>query len=131
MGETTPNAKLLADERIPRIHIDGVEWPIPKLSMEQIEIVVPVIMQNMHMLATPSKLTKETMREFGTAIFLALRRGHPSLTRVEFDEFAIGLFDIIEILPIVAKQSGCLRKPAPGENVPTGEALPTSPTGTS
>lgn len=132
---TEPNKKLLSDPRVPRITLDDQDWPIRRLAPTQLEIVLPLIdsvKQRMRDAEVGSPITKEILNDLGTILFHALERGHPDLTREEFDDMPIGLMDLIDALPIIQKQSGCYRDKKPSEVngaasplVRTPEAIPT------
>lgn len=134
---TEPNKKLLSDPRIPRITLDDQDWPIRRLAPTQLEIVLPLIdevKRRMHEAPVGSSITKEVLHDMGTILFHALERGHPDLTREEFDDMAIGLTDLVDALPVIQKQSGCYRDKKPSEVngaaaplVKTPEAIPTGP----
>jgi hypothetical protein len=42
-------------------------------------------------------------------VFAALTRAHPALTREEFDDWPIAAWELLDALPVIAKQTGFLR----------------------
>ncbi len=133
---TAPNAKLLSDERIPTVTIDGQKWPIPKLAQRQLEIVMPIVSARFAALisgqrdnAILSTFTREAIHDFGTVAYWGLERGHPDLTREEFDNMPLDMLDLLEIVSVVTRQTGLMRTAKPGDK-PLGEARAvSSPTG--
>lgn len=134
---TVPNPKLLEDARIPRIAIDGVEWPVPKLAIAQNVVIVPLIPKIMP--ALPSKeqpdidrLTQEILGDMTGMAFEALRRGHPDLTRAEFDQMPLGIAELVDAMNVIALQTGLVRQTKPGERSvsdPLAAAATAPPTG--
>jgi len=127
---TEPNALLLSDESLPTISLAGVRWPIPKLALQQIEIVVPLILASRGV-ANLSTITTELLHNLGTILYWGLRRGHKDLTREEFDQMPIEFGDLLTGMTVVGQQSGVLKSPANGVAQVTapGEAQGTSQTG--
>lgn len=133
---TEPNKKLLSDPRVPRITLDDQDWPIPKLAPAQLEIVLPLIdevKKTLREYAPGAVIDADVIHKLGTILCTALQKGHPDLTRDEFDQMPIGLSDLIDALPLVQKQSGCFRPAKPhevnGVSDPLARAPQSSPTG--
>jgi hypothetical protein len=126
---TEPNKKYLSDERIPRITLAGVEWPVPHLAAEQLEIVVPLIFARVPTMSNGSVvggITREAMHDWLSIVYWGLRRGHPELTREEFDAMEIDVDELMNAQPVIQKQTGLMKKKGdakPGEapgNLQTG-----------
>jgi hypothetical protein len=65
------------------------------------------------------------------AVYGALTRAHPALTRAEFDDMPIGLIEMIDAIGVVAQQTGMMRKVEPESGPLAGASRsPSSPTGT-
>ncbi len=43
-------------------------------------------------------------------VFSALTRGHPALARDEFDDWPIATYELLDALPVIAQQTGLMRK---------------------
>jgi hypothetical protein len=58
------------------------------------------------------------------AIYWALTRAHPQLTRAQFDDLPIGMLEMIDAIGIVAQQTGMMKRadPSDGPLAPSGEA---------
>jgi hypothetical protein len=126
---TEPNAELLADESVPRVTLAGKQWPLPKLSIKQNAIVLPILMARFERVNETIR-TQDGISELATALFTALQRGHKSLTRDEFDEMAIDVPELMAAVPVVAQQTGMYSKgPATRNGVDRPLAPATSPTG--
>ncbi|HWE05186.1 MAG TPA: hypothetical protein VG274_00670 [Rhizomicrobium sp.] len=86
----------------PTITIAGREWRIPPLAPRQNRVVLPGLM----------RLGKEPAEQYGTLldiVFAALTRAHPSMTREEFDDWPIATWELVESIPVIARQTGLLR----------------------
>jgi hypothetical protein len=55
----------------------------------------------------------EFLDDLGTALFWALSKAHPYLTREEFDDKPIRIIEMLQALSIVAEQTGMLEKRDP------------------
>jgi len=130
---TEPNKKLLGDPRVPRITIDDVDWPVAKLAPAQLEVVAPLIDPTLKALKSSGSVTKEIIHDLGTIVHVALTRGHPDLTRDEFDQMPIGLMDLLDSVQVVSRQCGLFRPVKPNEvngaSVPLAAAATSSQTG--
>lgn len=147
---TEPNKELLSDDTIPTISINGKVWPVPKLAIEQLAHVLPLVLGTLPKIAAKLRGIAESpgdgvgdgvhlaarpeywdyVKGSATVVYWGLQRGHKTLTREEFDDWAVDLLDLTEATNVVARQTSSTRKAKQGETVPTGEALPSSPTGT-
>ena len=119
------------------VTLAGREWPIPVLSIKQNRIVVPAVLGFMPTIArigaaiagqdknplwfNSLSLTTEDFDLMATAVYVALTKGNTGLSRNEFDNLEITLEELIAALPIVAQQTGLLKRAA-GEPA-TGEAV--------
>ena len=138
---TEPNALLLSDESVPRVPLGGVAWPIPRLAQKQNKRVTPLIVKHRKALRKMNlgqdaldALTEEAIEELGTVVYVALTRGHPDMTRAEFDDMPIGVLEILAAFPVVAAQTGLFvweRTETNGVSAdPLVPAAASSPTGT-
>jgi hypothetical protein len=86
----------------PTITIAGRAWPVPLLAPRQNRVVLPGLM----------RLGKEPAEQYETLldiVFAALTRAHPSITREEFEDWPIATWELVESIPVIAKQTGLLR----------------------
>lgn len=119
-----PNQDLLDHaKKIPTITLDDVEWPVPKFSPKQNEIIVPLVLElapqvinvmggeedgKLERLA--AILTGENYRKMNDVIYTALTKGHSTLTRKEYDEvMVVGTTDMIQSFMVIARQTGLIR----------------------
>jgi hypothetical protein len=112
-----PNAEMLSDANIPRATIAGVEWPMPKLTLKQLYVAGPIL------LVSRVEITPARVVDLASVVFMTLQRGHPELTRAEFDEWPVTLGELLEAVKIVSTQTGML-KPQKTENGVTEPATP-------
>jgi hypothetical protein len=140
---THPNKALL--DRInqpPCITAAGEEWPIPKLAPKQNQTVVPIILalwpKMLAIREAKDKMAKlfelmegDNLKLMYDCVFLAIQRGHPDLTREEFDEMEVGVLEAFESLYPIAQQTGLIKigGGAGASDTPAGEAQPTSQIG--
>ena len=75
---------------------------MPLLAPRQNRIVVPGLMK----LATLATADYGLLCEI---VFAALTRGCPHLSREEFEEWPIPLFELIQALPVISRQTGMMR----------------------
>jgi hypothetical protein len=156
-----PNAELLSDKTIPTIELAGKRWPIPFLAPKQNRIVVPALLRVTpkilrgapHVAGVPTEakakantsrladdlerlaegLTKEGFDDLLDACFWAIQRGHPEVDRMDFEDWPIGVLDMIAASLIIARQTGVIKTTKVGEAgaAKPGEATAgTSRTGT-
>jgi hypothetical protein len=127
---TEPNQTLLADPRIPRIKFAGKEWPIPKLAIDQLAEVWPLISGSLAYVVAGgagnlnlSSLSGQVIKDMASAVFWGLRRGHEALSREEFNEMPSDLEELVFAMMVVAAQTGGFKPRKPGEAAtPEGEA---------
>jgi hypothetical protein len=121
----------------PTIRLAGKDWEIPVLAIRQNRIAAPAIMELLPVFARIgtarasadtdplwfSKLRLSTAEYdlLCDAIFAALGRAYPTMTRSEFDTMPAQLEELLAAFPIVAQQTGIF-KPAPTGAPPQGEA---------
>ena len=124
-------ALLEADEKQQMIEAVGSEnelrsrlWKVTDFSFEIIQ-----------------RLEPEFFDIIADALYWALTRAHPQMTRQVFDDMPIGMAEMVDAMGIVAQQTGMMRKvepsaaplasgPEPSPSSPTGTASsPTSATG--
>src|ERR1700730_16396391 len=96
---TEPNKLQLSDPRVPTIRLADQDWPVPMLAIEQNEMVTPVVVKWMPVIAESKGkfawATSEAVRELADAAYWALRRAHPALTREEFNGWTINLLELV------------------------------------
>lgn len=124
-----PNKELLADPEVARITLGGVQWPVPKLAIKQLKIIMPLLLPFMSAERSLNALmfTAKDIDDLATIAHAALSRGH-AITREEVEDLAASPYDLLGMLLVVAQQTGMM-KPAPAGGSPPGEATGTSPTG--
>lgn len=128
---TEPNEQLLSDESIPTVTLAGMVWPVRRLAIEQNEHVVPLFMVSLPVLVNAVKengISAEFIHCMASICFWGIRRGHPTMTRAEFDDMEISIEELTAALPVISKQTFVL-KPATGGAPTPGEAAGTSQTG--
>jgi hypothetical protein len=118
MGITIqPNAELLADASIPRATLAGIDWPMPKMSLEQLYTAVPILV------GSKVEITPARMVDLGSVVFMTLQRGHERLTRPEFNQWPVTFAELLEAVRIISTQTGML-KPSKSANGVTEAAIP-------
>jgi len=85
--------------------IAGREWRVPLFAPRQNRIVVPALLR----LGTDAAAHYELLLEIA---FAALTRADPGIAREEFDEWPIATHELIDALPIIAKQTGLMERRA-------------------
>lgn len=100
---TVPNAALLADESIPRATLAGIEWPMPKMTLAQLNVAVPILVSN------TTEFTPARMLDLGSVVYMTLLRGHPDLKRADFNEWPITFMELLEAVKVVSNQTGMLK----------------------
>lgn len=94
-----PNSELLADDSIPKATLAGQEWPMPKLTLEQLNVAVPILMSDQ------TTYTPERMTNLGSVVFMTLLRGHPKLKREEFNQWPITFVELLDAVKVVSQQA--------------------------
>lgn len=132
METTTPNQTLI-DAGAATISLDGKDWPVPKLSIKQNRFVVPAMLRVMPIIAESvviqkttddagnvsekrvfdlpklaAKLDEKAMDDLAGITWTALQKGHPKLTRAEFDDMPINMNELVSAIVIIGAQSGML-----------------------
>jgi hypothetical protein len=79
-----------------------------------------------------SELEPAFFDHIADALYWALTRAHPQLTRPQFDDMAIGMLEMIDAIGTVAQQTGMMKRadPSAGPLAAAAPASPSSPTGT-
>jgi hypothetical protein len=88
--------------RDPVITIAGREWTVPMLAPRQNRVVVPALMK---LGAHPVRKYKDLL----DAVFAALTRAHPKLDGAEFEEWPVATWELIDAVPVIARQTGLLK----------------------
>lgn len=86
----------------PPVSIAGREWRIPLLAPRQNRVVLPVLM--------------ERTRDYGRladCVFAAMTRACPYLDRSEFDDWPVPLCELLDAIPVVARQTGFMERGRP------------------
>ncbi|HEX4079587.1 MAG TPA: hypothetical protein VHX61_12030 [Rhizomicrobium sp.] len=86
----------------PVITIAGRAWRIPLLAPRQNRVVIAGLMD----LGGRPEAQYDTLLDI---VFAALTRAHPALAREEFDDWPIATWELLDALPVIAKQTGFLR----------------------
>ena len=115
---TEPNADLLADPTVPTIELDGKRWPIPRLSLEQISEILPLIERRSARIkaaqvAGETPPIGELFPDMATVVFLGLRRGHDKLSRAEFDKMGMDMDALRFAFELVCNQTKAYKPAAP------------------
>jgi hypothetical protein len=120
----TPNQKYLDRTlKIPTITIAGQEWPIPKFAPKQNEVIVPIVLemsselikamsspQAVRLTMLAHVLTGDNYRKLNDCIYLAIQRGHPDLTRKEYDEeWEVGTMEMVHAFTTIAERTGLIK----------------------
>jgi hypothetical protein len=87
----------------PVITLAGRRWPVPLLAPRQNRIVLPGLLA----MGDTAWKHYETLCD---VIFAALTRAQPQLDRDEFEEWPIATFELLDALPVIAKQTGFLER---------------------
>ncbi len=119
-----PNEKLLdRTQKLPVITIAGQDWPVPKFAPKQNEVIVPIVLemssdlisamsapQAIRLKMMAKVLTGEAYRKLNDCVFLALERGHPELTRKEYDEeWEVGTMEMVQAFTVIAERTGLIK----------------------
>ncbi len=116
--ELQPNSALLADERIPRMRLNGKEWPVPYLSICRNEIVTPIGFKHRAVFAGGPAAILEALKDpaflhdLATIAFTGLQQGHRAITRAQFDEWPASAWELQEAVAVVIQQTGLSRQDA-------------------
>ncbi|HEX3429546.1 MAG TPA: hypothetical protein VHT03_01560 [Rhizomicrobium sp.] len=94
----------------PTIVIAGKQWCVPLLAPRQNRIVVPALM----LLGARAEKQYELLLDI---VFAALTRASPAIAREEFEDWPVATHELVEALPVIAKQTGLCwkRNPAPAQ----------------
>jgi hypothetical protein len=136
---TEPNKELLADEMVPRITIAGMEWPVPRMAIEQNARITPILYRRLDVLndfamgkVSLAELSPDVTLDFATAVYFGLTRGHKGLTRAEFDDMPIEALEVLLAIHVIGRQTGMLKADKSASNgvarplvVTAAETLPT------
>jgi hypothetical protein len=149
--KTVPNQQLI-DLGTPTIMLAGQAWPIPLLSPKQLRVVLPPLLSIIPRIAASYSVIQVTNPETGqqepksvadmvklselldnggidsiyTIIFNSLLKGHPKLTKEEFEDMPIGTFEMIDSLMVIGRQTGVMRSASKEETAKVGEAAAAS-----
>lgn len=89
----------------PKITVGGKEFSIVKQAPKQLRAILPAAFRiNPHL--TSGTMPESVMDDFVTVIHTAIRRGHPAITREEFEEMPVGLDEMIVAFGIILTQCG-------------------------
>ncbi len=87
----------------PGIQIADHAWPVPLLAPRQNRIVLPGFL----VLGEAPAEHYETLCD---VVFAALTRAHPRLERAVFEDWPIATCELLDALPVIARQTGFLRR---------------------
>lgn len=89
----------------PKIRVGGKTFSIVKQAPKQLRHILPAAFRiNPHLSA--GTMPEEVMDDFVTVIHTAVRRGHPAITRDEFEDMPIGLDEMITAFGVILQQCG-------------------------
>lgn len=137
MDDVVPNTQLL-DAGAPRVVLAGVTWPVPPLAIKQNRIVLPLLIDLFPEMQAAASLkdakgdvdqaafmkavmlfSENTLDKLINVVYTSLLRGHPALTREQFDNMAISPVELFAALDVVVEAVGLLARKkevaAPGE----------------
>jgi hypothetical protein len=87
----------------PVITLAGREWPVPLLAPRQNRVVLPGFLA----------MGDTAWKHYDTlcdVVFAALTRTKSQLDRDEFDDWPIATYELLDALPVIAKQTGFLER---------------------
>jgi hypothetical protein len=102
------------------IKINGHEYELPPLTIKQNKHVEPLVAKHAEFFVRVLQqdniglhdLTEERSEDFTTIVFYAMTRIMPALTRKDFDEWPIGMREILQALGPCLVQSQLFREAA-------------------
>lgn len=83
------------------IVVAGREWRVPLFAPRQNRIVVPALLR----LGTAAAEQYERLLDI---VFAALTRANPGIVRDEFEDWPVTTHEILDALPVIAKQTGLM-----------------------
>lgn len=108
----------------PSITLAGKHYPVKPLVIRQLRVVVPALMRLKTM--NLSAVTQDHMDDLIEITYQAVCPGHePPLTRDAFMSMPIAMPELLAALPVIAEQSGMLKKDASPGEAPGAESPPT------
>lgn len=129
---TEPNP-LFLDGTTPTVTLAGKDWPVPMLAPRQNRHVVPAIIKlgpkfaNLGNLKTVSsvyaRVDEDVYGALLDACFWALRRAHPAMERDEFEDMPVTTNELMLALPVIAQQTGMIKKATAAEAAAAGEGI--------
>jgi len=102
----------------PSVTLAGQVWPIPLLAVRQNRIVVPALRTLLALDLT--RISPEEVDLLADALYAGLTRGHPDLTRAEFDDMPITMLEMFRSIEVLAAQTG-LYSLVSKDTLPAGE----------
>lgn len=109
----------------PTVTLAGKQYPVKPLVLRQLRIVVPAVMRLKSI--NLAEITEQQIDDLAEIAYQAVAPSQqPPLSRDAFLGMAVTPMELIESLPVVARQSGMMKDASPGEAA--GAAGP--PTGT-
>jgi hypothetical protein len=87
----------------PNITVAGRDFLVPLLAPRQNRIVLPGLL-------SMGDIAEEHYDTLCDVAFAALTRAHPQLCRDEFEVWPVATYELIEALPVIARQTGFLTR---------------------
>ena len=99
------------------VALAGRTWVMADLAPRQFRKVIPAVI-GLAAVKAPEDLDETGIDRLLDALYYALTRNYPDLTREEFLDLPIRLAELVAALPVLAKAAGIERR----EDAPAGEA---------
>lgn len=103
------------------VALGGRTWVMADLAPRQFRKVIPAML-GLGAVQKPEDLDETQIDRLLDAIYHALTRNYPDLTRDEFLDLPITLKELIQALPALAMAAGIERREAPASGERTGAA---------
>lgn len=101
----------------PVIVIAGRRWRVPLFAPRQNRIVVPALLE-------PGTHEGDRYERLLDIAFAALSRAQPDIVRGDFEDWPIALHELVEALPVIARQTGLLQRGTDPVRPPGHDVLP-------
>jgi hypothetical protein len=94
----------------PIIVIAGRDWPVPFFAPRQNRVIIPALTR----LQERSGLRYDDLLDI---VFAALTRASPDLDRAAFEELPVATWELVEAVPVIARQTGLLKPGRPSSDM--------------
>ncbi len=103
------------------VTLAGRSWVMADLAPRQFRKVIPAVV-GLAAVRSVADLDEEAIDRLLDALYWALTRNYPDLTRDEFLDLPIKLPELVQALPPLAQAAGIERREAQGPGEPRGAA---------